>query len=700
MQSGNANSSNPVSTGTEEDNHTHPDVGGEDVLETTPNLSDTPSTQSINMSEDSDSDEGNSELSTETILEIDNSIVPSNAHGFTRLNPSPLTIYLDVSKEVFIFAAPIAGFGLTLATVNTFNMLLLKWSGKDDALASMYLVLNDIYFVMSFSKGMLKATSLSISPLRAAGEHSLVGEKARVGLLMSTGLSGLIAGALLSAKPLSNLAGVNHDLTNEVGTYFSAFAIAVPPILWLTLAQQISAGVKHSTALFVIGLSFALSGLPLEYGLIMHTDMGVLGLAIPALFSASVTAIGSAVYLKHSEVYQQYDLFKWQLNDVASQLRDFVTLGLPLGITSVSEHVSPLVISLFIGHWKEAALASQVFSRANSFIDSAIMGLALATGILIGEQVGRRKTALEEGNIAGALATATRQQQIVSTSLLIGFVSATLAATLYVAFPDTLTNALIDFSEYGYQDGSDGLYEHDALHTIDRDATEQLSRAMLYANAIGVVLRGQLHVLMGALSGFKDVVIPPIVSFTCVSGIGLTVGGYLAIQHVNEQGVADPIQLFNVRNLTYLPAIGFMAYRLYQTIQTQKQEVKAAEEAIEIVIEEDEQQLVDGENSNSSGIATVELSSNVDDTEHQTDTPTTSLARSCGETIAAGSAALMAIVGLQPAPTQPTSPHFSSSSHTDTEEIDDDMRLLRDDELLEIESSSSWRCGGMPCVIS
>jgi len=118
-------------------------------------------------------------------------------------------------------------------------------------------------------------------------------------------------------------------------------------------------------------------------------------------------------------------------------------MGLLLGSKNIIEHISPLIISILIGRWKEAALASQPFSRANSFVDAAMAALSLTTGILVGEKVGTYTGALESGNHQQARVAIREAWRVGNAAITLALLVSSTAAIVYFAFPDTISHFFI-----------------------------------------------------------------------------------------------------------------------------------------------------------------------------------------------------------------------------------------------------------------
>ncbi len=470
------------------------------------------------------------------------------------LPPEIVLSHYDNVKKIVTFTTPYAAYAISLATVNTISVLVLKAAEEDDALASMSLIGIIIYFTMSFSKGTIDAASLLTSRLKEQGDSLKVGEMVRISYAVAMGISVPVMAFFFNTRPLLNAFSVHPDIVDNVDAYFNRFAYAVPAILWLTSAQKIALGFRRSVVSMVIGMSFALSGLPVSYPLVL-AGYGLPGLATGAIFSAYLTAIASTIYFRLSSQYAEYELFAPRMTDLASNLSVFLKMGIPLGIQDATEHISTLFINAFIGRWKEASLASQVTTRTNSFNSAVVGALSITAGIFVAKHLGQATLAKQEGRLDDARSAIIQAKQVSYTSVMVGCSMAMVLSAAYLTIPATLTNVFVDFSKYDGQSSGE--------HGINETQTRDLAHTFLSIDAVAIVSNAARVIAMGALSGYKEIILPTAISFLCTTAIALPVSTWLVFADGEED--ADRSTLFFAgRMLAYLASGLMINYLLYR----------------------------------------------------------------------------------------------------------------------------------------
>jgi MATE family multidrug resistance protein len=185
-----------------------------------------------------------------------------------------------------------------------------------------------------------------------------------------------------------------------------------------------------------------------------------------------------------------------------SYLKEFLQVGVPIGLSSTMEVSMFALVSLLMGSLSAIAVAGhQVAINFSAMTFMVPFGLSTAITTRVGNAIGKKKMheARRRGYVGIALAT--------------GFMS--LTAIIMYLFPDLITS----------------MYTQDAQ-------VQNVAISLLYMAAIFQISDGLQVSGYGALRGLKDTTIPMIVNFIAYWIVGLPLGYYLGIvQQIGPQGL-------------------------------------------------------------------------------------------------------------------------------------------------------------------
>lgn len=455
-----------------------------------------------------------------------------------------LLSYHETTFVLVEFSGPYIIYSLTLAGVNIANEQVLRATKDTEGLGSLFLIFTVIRFTMSFSKGMIDANSILISRLKAEEKNEQVGRMARTTFIVAAGLSALVVGLDIAAGPFFALCGADEDLADGMSEFFRIFSIAIPAIMCLTCAQQITLGLGDSVASAIIGVAFSLLGTPVSYPLLLNAGWGLTGLALGDVAASYITAVGALCYLKFHPKFNQYNIFKWDFKDQGENIITFLKVGFPLGLQHLSEYINPLVIGLWISAKKEFALAALPSAQLNSLITYPTRALSITTAARVAEEVGHAN------DVSNTIIANKQAKRFGSASILLGTSAALFFSMVYFTLPDNINHAFISFPD---DEDSIGYNTNTSHHYIDQDETYELATAIDWSNGIGIIFDMARITAMGALSGREYIWIPTIVSIALISGGGLGVGAGLV------QGAGMSVNAYYLtRDVAYLFSAGIV----------------------------------------------------------------------------------------------------------------------------------------------
>jgi len=240
----------------------------------------------------------------------------------------------------------------------------------------------------------------------------------------------------------------------------------------------------------------------LMYGKLGFPELGAIGCGYASALVGYVMFLGMLIFTMKYQPYQRFEIFStWRMPEW-SYLKEFLQVGVPIGLSSTMEVSMFALVSLLMGSLSAIAVAGhQVAINFSAMTFMVPFGLSTAITTRVGNAIGKKKMheARRRGYVGIALAT--------------GFMS--LTAIIMYLFPDLITS----------------MYTQDAQ-------VQNVAISLLYMAAIFQISDGLQVSGYGALRGLKDTTIPMIVNFIAYWIVGLPLGYYLGIvQQIGPQGL-------------------------------------------------------------------------------------------------------------------------------------------------------------------
>ncbi|MAY41304.1 MAG: MATE family efflux transporter [Oceanospirillaceae bacterium] len=298
--------------------------------------------------------------------------------------------------------------------------------------------------------------------------------------------------AIHHCEPILVLMNVETKLATLTLDYLSAISWGIPAILIYQLIRSYIEGFGKTLPGMKIALLGIACNIPLNYILIY----GKLGL--PALGGVGcgwatsivmwIMLIASILYILKSPTFKPLAPFKQWKPPQFKAIKDYLALGLPIGVALLIEVSMFSVIALLLADLGETIIAShQITLSFTGLVFMIPLSISLAVTIRIGQLLGSK-------NYAGARHSA----------------KAGLVVTIIIAFFSSGLMALLS-------DEIAGLYTTD-LQIISIATTLLVIAALFqFSDAIQITCAG-------ALRGYKDTQVPLLIVFIAYWIIGLPTG--------------------------------------------------------------------------------------------------------------------------------------------------------------------------------
>lgn len=404
-------------------------------------------------------------------------------------------------KKLLPLAGPLVANNLALAGMNFSDTVMAGRLGAIDLAA--VAVGNNVWIVVFlFGLGVLMSMSPVAAQYFGGGRVSEVGRAMRQGLWLSQLLALLLFLVLRQSGHLLAAIGIDPEILPKTNGYIAAISLGLPAIYAYLCLRFTSEGIGHTRPIMLIAIFGLLINVLFNYllmfGKLGFPRLGAVGCGYASAISMWLMFTGMLLYVKRHHLYEKFELFskfEWPSRDGQ---RELLGLGLPIGLSVLSEAGLFSAVALLMGTLGATIVAAhQIAINYAATMFMIPLALHSATTIRVGQAAGGSQ--MELARFAGFVG--------------IGLCGAvmTVSAILMLIFGQQIA----------------------AFYTIDPQVRE-LAVALLFIAAIFQVSDGLQVGAAGALRGFKDTRIPMAINIfsywvigfpmAYIFGIGLRLG--------------------------------------------------------------------------------------------------------------------------------------------------------------------------------
>ncbi|MDN3650240.1 MATE family efflux transporter [Reinekea marina] len=347
-----------------------------------------------------------------------------------------------------------------------------------------------------FMLGVLGASQPIISSLRGEGSHHKI-----VPVTWSAIYIGICA-ALISILALTNigpvLALLNMEAKPEYITvgYLQAFVWGIPALFLLLALRGLTDGLGHTKTFMAFSILTACINAPLNYAFIYGKfgapELGGIGCGWATAISMWVTVILYLVYLNFAKAFQNFHLWRHRIQPNLTEIKAFLSLGIPIGFTIFVESTMFAVIALLLASFGSHIVAGhQIAINVVSVMFMVPLSLGMALTLRISFLMGAKDK--DSANL------------VAKSSLILVLIIAFFYAGILVPFAETLA----------------GFY------STEQDVIDVAVVLLGYGAMFQIADVIQVNSI-SALRGFKDTKIPMLIMVSSFWGIGIPLGYILA----------------------------------------------------------------------------------------------------------------------------------------------------------------------------
>lgn len=344
--------------------------------------------------------------------------------------------------------------------------------------------------------GLLVGTVVLVAQADGAGKPELAGRIWRLALLIAAVLGALFSLVLLAGEPILLALGQAPEIAAGGGRVLAMFAPGMPAIMMFVATTSFLEGVGRPNAGMVIALGANLMNAGLNWLMIWgHWGLPAMG-AEGAVLATTITRwTMTAVIICYAVLMAEHHRFgvRAPLKGHLHYIGKLLLVGAPLAAGTAMETTAFSAMTIFTGWLGEVPLAAyQVTLNVVTLCFMLTLGLSTATAVRVANAVGR-------GDRAGVARA--------------GWVGAGLVCLMMMILAVIVGTLRTPIA---------------ALYTTDL-AVQAMTVGALAIAAPMLIADGLQGVLMGAVRGAADVIVPTTLHAFSFWGVTVPLGYFLAI---------------------------------------------------------------------------------------------------------------------------------------------------------------------------
>lgn len=368
--------------------------------------------------------------------------------------------------------------------------------------------LGNSFMFIAMSLGIGFSTAITPLVAEADGEGNLKMGKSsfKHGLFLCTVLGVLLFLTVFFAKPIMHIMDQPEEVVKLAMPYLNLVAASLIPLIIFQAFKQCSDGLSMTKYPMYATILANVVNVILNYlfifGKFGFPQLGIVGAAIGTLASRVIMLVYlwylMSQHYKSREYVLRIKLFKLK----NSMLKKLISLGFPSALQmffEVAIFTAAIWLSGILG--KNPQAANQIALNLSSMTFMVAMGFSVAAMIRVGNQKGMKRF--------------RELRRIAFSIFLITTLSGTFFAVIFLLFRGQLPKMYLDVD--------------DAANFADNFEVITITAKLLLVAAVFQISDAVQVVVLGALRGMQDVLIPTLITFFAYWLVGFPVSYYLGM---------------------------------------------------------------------------------------------------------------------------------------------------------------------------
>ena len=364
-----------------------------------------------------------------------------------------------------------------------------------------------VFVAMSLGIGFSTAITPMIAESFGAKNHNNVRYIFVHGLILCFGLGIFLASLVLLAQPLLSQMGQPPEVVELAEPYLFWVTQSLVPLVGFQGLRQFAEGLFQTRMAMYATLMGNVINVILNYllifGLYGFPELGVEGAALGTLFSRWAMVFFMATNVKKKKSFRRYNRKIYRVNLNKELFKRIIFLGFPSALQmffEVTFFISAIWISGLLG--KNPQAANQIALNLTSMTYMVGLGLGVTAMIRVGNEKGRRDF--------------IALRRIAISNFLLIILLSSFFALFFIATHD--------FIPWLYLNENSPEISSDVFEVVD------IASNLILIAAFFQIADGLQAVVLGALRGIQDIIIPALLIFFSYGIIGFPISFYLGLK--------------------------------------------------------------------------------------------------------------------------------------------------------------------------
>ncbi len=293
-------------------------------------------------------------------------------------------------REVLAIAVPLILSTSSMSLMHFVDRMFLSWYSPDALAASLPAGVTWFTFASLFI-GAAGYVSTFVSQYDGARRPERIGAAVWQGIYFSLIGAACLAGLSLLAEPLFRFAGHAAAVRRNEITYFRVMALGGGGAIFNAALSGFFSGRGRTWTVMWVNVAGAILNGVLDYGWIFGNagfpERGIWGAAAATIVATWAQVLAYLVLILRPDHRRAYATARWRFDP--DLFRRLLRYGVPSGLQMMADVTAFTVFVLLLGRIGKAELAaSNVAFSINSLIFVPMLGMAMATTVLVGRYLG------------------------------------------------------------------------------------------------------------------------------------------------------------------------------------------------------------------------------------------------------------------------------------------------------------------------
>ncbi len=295
-------------------------------------------------------------------------------------------------RAILTLGLPLVGGHLGQMAIGVTDTVMLGWYSVE-ALAAVTLASTYFFVLFIFGSGFALAVMPMVASYVAEGDEVGIRRATRMALWLSLAFAVVALPVMIWAEPIMRLLGQSDAVAATSGRYLAVAGWGIAPALIVMVLKSYLAALERTQVVLWITLLAALVNALANYAFIFGNwgapELGVVGAAMASVTTQFVSLAGVVIYVLW--VMPQHSLFVRMWRGDRQMLTKVFTLGLPIGVTLLSEVGLFAATTVMMGWLGTIPLAAHgIVLQLASITFMVHLGISNVATIRAGNAYGRR----------------------------------------------------------------------------------------------------------------------------------------------------------------------------------------------------------------------------------------------------------------------------------------------------------------------